>query len=93
MRSSQRAKGQLPPSTLTERLMTIQEVAEYLRVSSATVRRWTRSALLVSYRPGGRYGRVLFSEKQVRDFLIHGRRSQESRQATEPRQTKISGAA
>ena len=63
----------------TEQLWTIQEVARYLRVSTATVRRWTRTGLLPSYRPGGRYGRRLFSEAQVREFLVRGQ------QATEPR--------
>ena len=62
-------------ATITERLLTIQEVADYLRVSSATVRRWTRAGRLASYRPGGRYGRVLFSEKQVRAFLVRSARS------------------
>ena len=62
----------------TEQLWTTQEVARYLRVSTATVRRWTRTGLLPSYRPGGRYGRRLFSEAQVREFLVR------SQQATEP---------
>ena len=62
----------------TEQLWTTQEVARYLRVSTATVRRWTRTGLLPSYRPGGRYGRRLFSEAQVREFLVR------SQQVTEP---------
>ena len=81
--SSKKTIGQVLVATQasgrqTEQLWTIQEVARYLRVSTATVRRWTRTGLLPSYRPGGRYGRRLFSEAQVREFLVRGQ------QATEP---------
>ena len=82
MNSSGKALGQVQAAQAsgrqTEPLWTIQEVARYLRVSTATVRRWTRTGLLPSYRPGGRYGRRLFSETQVREFLIR------SQQAAEP---------
>ena len=82
MASSHQKQGvtaQLPTTTITERLMTIQEVAEYLRVSAVTVRRWAKAGLLESYRPGGRYGKRLFSEKQVRCFLVNARNGQETR--------------
>ena len=82
MSASEKTTGQVPVTQTsgrqTEQLWTIQEVARYLRVSMATVRRWTRTGLLPSYRPGGRYGRRLFSEAHVREFLIRGQ------QATEP---------
>ena len=82
MSSSEKATGQVlvaqASGRQTEQLWTIQEVAQYLRVSTATVRRWTRTGLLLSYRPGGRYGRRLFSKAQVRKFLVG------SQQATEP---------
>jgi excisionase family DNA binding protein len=53
------------------RLMTLPEVAAYLRVSTATVRRWSTSGVLGSYRPGGKYGRRLFSPEQVQEFLLN----------------------
>ena len=60
-------------SPSAEQLWTIHEVARYLRVSTATVRRWTRTGLLSSYRPGGRYGRRLFLESQIREFLLQSK--------------------
>ncbi len=51
------------------RLLTLEEVAAYLRVSRATVRRWTNAGRLRCYRPGGAEGRRLFSQEHVREFL------------------------
>ncbi len=51
-----------------ERLWTLREVAEFLRVSPATIRRWTKSGSLPFYRPGGK-GRRLFSPQHIRAFL------------------------
>lgn len=39
--------------TIPERLWTIDDVAAYLCVSRATVRRWTNAGLLSCYRLGG----------------------------------------
>jgi excisionase family DNA binding protein len=50
-----------------DHLWTLEEVAQYLRVSTATVRRWARAGALVSYRPGGR---LLFQESEIREFLL-----------------------
>ena len=50
-------------------LLTLEEVAEYLRVSKATVRRWTNSGKLPCYRLGSKAGRRLFSLEQVQQFL------------------------
>ena len=51
------------------RLWTLYEVAVYLRVSRATVRRWTNTGRLCCYRLGGSGGRRLFSPEQIREFL------------------------
>jgi len=51
------------------RLLTLQEVATYLRASDATIRRWTRSGRLRCYRLGGQESRRLFSLKHVQEFL------------------------
>ncbi len=58
----------MPDETL-DRLLTLEEVAALLRVSQATVRRWTNAGRLPCYRPGGRSGRRLFSSAQLRAFL------------------------
>jgi len=50
-------------------MLTLQEVASYLRVSPATIRRWTNSGQLRCYRPGGGSGRRRFSLEQIRTFL------------------------
>jgi excisionase family DNA binding protein len=50
-------------------LWTLNEVAAYLRVSTATIRRWTKSGILPCYRPGGSGSRRLFSPQQVSEFL------------------------
>jgi excisionase family DNA binding protein len=50
-------------------LWTLNEVAAYLRVSTATIRRWTRLGILPCYRPGGSGSRRLFSPQQVSAFL------------------------
>lgn len=51
------------------RLLTLREVADYLRVSQVTIRRWTNAGRLRCYRPGGSSGRRLFSLKQILTFL------------------------
>jgi excisionase family DNA binding protein len=49
-------------------LMTAEELAGYLRVSVATVRRWTNSGKLACYRIGGNRERR-FSREQIDAFL------------------------
>ncbi len=51
-----------------EQLWTLEEVARYLRVSAATVRRWTNAGKLPCYRIGGNKERR-FSKQQVLAFL------------------------
>ena len=53
----------------TATLLTLEEVAGYLRVSQATVRRWTKDGRLRCYRLGGAEGRRLFSQTHVEEFL------------------------
>ncbi len=52
-----------------ESLWTLQETADFLRVSEATIRRWTRSGKLQCYRLGGSESRRLFSTKHIHNFL------------------------
>jgi len=52
-----------------QRLWTLWEVAEYLRVSPATVRRLTNNGKLPCYRLGGKGGKRLFSPERVLEFL------------------------
>lgn len=49
-------------------LWTLEEVAAFLRVSTATVRRWTNTGLLPCYRLGGNRERR-FSKEQVLAFV------------------------
>ena len=51
-----------------QQLMTLEDVAGYLRVSAATVRRWTNAGKLSCYRIGGNRERR-FSPEQVNEFL------------------------
>ena len=41
------------PAAPAEPLWTLEDVASFLRVSTATVRRWTNAGLLPCYRVGG----------------------------------------
>ena len=59
-----------------EPLWTLEEVAEYLRVSTATVRRWTNARKLACYRLGGNRERR-FSREAVLAFVEeHGQPAQ-----------------
>lgn len=58
----------LHKTTHMDRLWTLDEVAAHLRVSKATVRRWTNAGRLACYRLGGK-GERRFSQDQVRAFL------------------------
>ena len=55
-----------------EPLWTLEEVAAYLRVSRATVRRWTNAGLLPCFRLGGNRERR-FSQQAVLAFLTQRR--------------------
>ena len=52
-----------------ERLFTVSEVAERLRVNEETVRRWIRTGRLVAVMPGGRKAGYRISERAVRAML------------------------
>ena len=54
---------------MAEQLLTLEEAARYLRVSKATIRRWTNSGRLRCYRLGGKAGRRLFSLEHIQGFL------------------------
>ncbi len=54
------------PSSLTGEILTLQEVANFLRVNRATVSRFARSGQLRSYKLGSRR---LFKREDVRKFL------------------------
>ena len=51
-----------------ERLLTVQEVAERLRSSPETVRRWIRSGKLRAVRPGGSKLGYRVPESELRRF-------------------------
>jgi transcriptional repressor of dcmA and dcmR len=53
-------------------LWTLEEVAAYLRVSPATVRRWTNTGLLSCYRVGGNRERR-FDREAVLAFISQSR--------------------
>ena len=54
--------------TITEPLMTVNEVAEFLRVTPTTVRRWTDVGHLKCYRIGHKKERR-FEKKDVLHYL------------------------
>jgi excisionase family DNA binding protein len=49
-------------------MLTVQEVAELVKVSDSTVRRWIRDGSLVAYKVGKR-GQLRIREKDVEAFL------------------------
>ena len=63
---------------MTEKLLTIAEVARMLRVSSCTIRNWSNSPLLHSFRLGTR-GDRRFRQKDVDEFLKKGEKNANSR--------------
>jgi excisionase family DNA binding protein len=54
-----------------QRLLTVREVAERLRSSPETVRRWLRQGKLHGFRPGGTKLGYRVSEEELQRFL-HG---------------------
>ena len=55
-----------------ERLLTVDEVAERLRVAPETVRRWLRAGRLKGTRLGGTKAGYRVAEADVRAFLERG---------------------
>ena len=51
------------------RLLTVREVAERLRSSPETVRRWLRQGKLRGFRPGGTKLGYRVSEEELQDFI------------------------
>jgi excisionase family DNA binding protein len=52
-----------------ERLLTVREVAERLRSSPETVRRWLRQGKLRGFQPGGTKLGYRVSEAELRRFI------------------------
>ena len=53
---------------MTEKLLTIVEVAKFLRVSTNTIRNWANKGLIRVYRIGAREDRR-FRQQDIDDFL------------------------
>jgi len=50
-------------------LLTLNQVADFLNVSQASVRRWTNKGKLTCYRLGGKNGSRRFAREDVLSFL------------------------
>jgi excisionase family DNA binding protein len=57
---------------MNERLLTVREVAERLRSSSETVRRWLRQGKLRGFRPGGTKLGYRVPESELERFIAQG---------------------
>jgi excisionase family DNA binding protein len=57
---------------MNERLLTVREVAERLRSSSETVRRWLRQGKLRGFRPGGTKLGYRVPESELQRFITQG---------------------
>jgi excisionase family DNA binding protein len=75
---------------VSDRLLNTAEAATYLRVSQASVRRWSDSGLLQARRVGRRKERR-FREADLIDFLSQGSSSHAPRRATAPGGVMIGG--
>jgi excisionase family DNA binding protein len=60
-----------------QRLLTVREVAERLRSSPETVRRWLRQGKLRGFRPGGTKLGYRVPEEELERFLVHANSSKE----------------
>ncbi len=60
-----------------DRLLTVPEVAERLRVSTYSVLNWLRAGRLVGYRPGGRKAGWRIRSSDVDRFLEQNKASGE----------------
>jgi excisionase family DNA binding protein len=78
-----------PPS---ERLLNTEEAARFLRVSEASIRRWSDAGLISSRRVGGRRERR-FREADLVAYLGAGGPSPEARHGAAPAQTNVGGVA
>ena len=54
---------------MNERLLTVREVAERIRSSPETVRRWLRQGKLRGFRPGGTKLGYRVSESELQRFI------------------------
>jgi excisionase family DNA binding protein len=59
-------------SGLSERMLSVKQVASILSVHPSTVRRWERGGLLKAYRIGPR-GSVRFARSEIIDFVCEPR--------------------
>lgn len=57
-----------------EQLLTVEEIAERLRVHSETVRQWLRDGRLKGFRPGGKRAGWRVTEADLEGFLDERRR-------------------
>ena len=53
-----------------ERLLTIDELAIWFKVSEATVRRWVKAGKLKGFQPGGRKGGIRFRLSAVNEMIM-----------------------
>lgn len=60
---------QTPDSEEERQYATINETADFLRVSTGKLREWLREGLIDATRPGGPFGHLRISIKSIRDFL------------------------
>jgi excisionase family DNA binding protein len=60
-----------------QRLLTVREVAERLRSSPETVRRWLRQGKLRGFRPGGTKLGYRVPESELQRFINVAQRTQE----------------
>jgi excisionase family DNA binding protein len=58
---------------LEDKLLTVPEVADALRVSKFTIRNWLRAGRLAGYRPGGTKAGWLVRTSDVERFLAESR--------------------
>jgi excisionase family DNA binding protein len=56
------------------KFLTVEEVADRLRVSTDTVREWAKSGRLEAHRPGRRF---LFTEEALGKFIQPGKAAKE----------------
>jgi excisionase family DNA binding protein len=60
-----------------ERLLTVREVADRLRASPETVRRWLRHGKLRGFRPGGTKLGYRVPESELQHFLLQSQSDQD----------------
>jgi excisionase family DNA binding protein len=65
--------------TVSEQFLTVSEVAERLRVSEETIRRWLRDGRLFGVHLGSRKGGWRVSERDLEAFLRERRTTKDSK--------------